>query len=161
MLYYTGVGARATPDPVLQLMQQIAEALMRIEHVLRSGGAEGADSAFERGAGLNSEIFYANQATNEAMAIAAQFHPNWNVMGAYAKKLHGRNAFQVLGIHLNDPSEFLICWTPDGCTTDANRSRQTGGTGTAISIASAYGVPVHNLAQPTHLYEWQKWLGQV
>lgn len=160
-MYYTGVGSRATPTTILQLMQQIAGALMRAGYILRSGGAEGADSAFALGAELNSEIFYANQATTEAMAIAAQFHPNWAACSPFVRRLHGRNAFQVLGIHLNDQSEFLICWTSDECVRHSERNRATGGTGTAISIASSYGVPVHNLANTRSCHNWQRWLEQV
>ncbi len=160
-MYYTGVWSRATPATILQLMQQIAVALMHAGYTLRSGGAVGADSAFARGAGLNSEIFYANQATPEAIAIAAQLHPNWGACTPFVRRLHGRNAFQVLGMNLNDQSEFLICWTPDGCVRHSERSGTTGGTGTAISIASTYGVPVHNLEDTRSRHDWQKWLEQV
>ena len=42
-------------------------------------------------------------------------------------------------------------WTPDGCITHAERQYATGGTGTAISIASHYDVEVFNLAREDHL----------
>jgi hypothetical protein len=48
---YTGIGARRTPSDVLDLMHSLA---MRLSGgwVLRSGGADGADRAFEEGAAI-------------------------------------------------------------------------------------------------------------
>ena len=40
---------------------------------------------------------------------------------------------------------YVICWTPDGCESHLTRSIKTGGTGTAIAIASTNGIPVFNL----------------
>lgn len=165
---YTGIGARKTPSHILKLMEDTARKLCTLGWTLRSGGARGADTAFERGVDLalanppvdgdvtyskygTKEIFYANDATEEAMAIAKQYHPAWNRMGAYVKKLHGRNAFQVLGRNLKSPSRYLICWTPDGCTSHEQRTIKTGGTGTAISIASANKIEVINMAIPAEL----------
>ena len=150
MKYYTGVGSRKAPRDILMLMRGVAAVLRAKGFVLRSGGADGADKAFESGAGSSKDIFYAKDATPAAMEIAEKFHPAWDRCGEYARKLHGRNSFQVLGPGLNDPSNFLICWTPDGCIDHATRTIQTGGTGTAISIASENGVQVFNLAVPAH-----------
>lgn len=50
MKYYTGVGSRETPEPILKLMYQIAEKLGNEGWCVRSGGADGADSAFLQGA---------------------------------------------------------------------------------------------------------------
>ena len=153
---YTGVGARKTPNDVLSLMYRIAIKMQHVKYTLRSGGADGADKAFEQGTSIK-EIYYANDCTPEAMAISALYHPAWHKCGEYAKKLHGRNAFQVLGRQLNNPSDVLICWTPDACKTHAQRSWNTGGTGTAISIADAYKVPVVNLAHPEDFKLWDTW----
>ena len=55
--FYAGIGARATPPPILSLMTRAAFALCKRGYVLRSGHAIGADSAFERGAGSAAQIF--------------------------------------------------------------------------------------------------------
>lgn len=153
MKYYTGVGSRNTPRDILQLMGDIAHKLAVRNFILRSGGAKGADKAFEYGAGplAVKHIYYADQANDAAMAIAKQFHPAWNRCNDYARKLHGRNAFQVLGDNLNEPSNFLICWTSDGCISHSTRTIKTSGTGTAISIAEAYNIPIFNLQREDHL----------
>jgi len=148
MKYYTGVGSRKTPKEILSLIKDIATQLALKDFTLRSGGAVGADNAFERGCKLgkgSKEIYKAEDCTPEAMKLASQFHPAWNRCTNYAKQLHGRNAFQVLGKDLSISSKFLICWTPDGCISHQDRSIKTGGTGTAISIADHYKIPIYNL----------------
>lgn len=158
--YYTGVGSRKTPESIKNIMTRLAKKLAADGWILRSGGAEGADKAFEAGAGSAKEIFYAADATAAAMLEAARFHPAWDRCSPYAQRLHGRNALQVLGRNLDSPSTFLVCWTPDGCTTHAWRTIETGGTGTAISIADYHEVEVLNLARPEHLERAIKYLAK-
>lgn len=147
MKFYAGIGSRSTPTDILNIFTKTAKWLDGRNYVLRSGGAKGADSAFEYGA-INKQIFYANDATDRALEIASNFHPAWNKCSDYIKKLHGRNTFQILGRDLKTPVDFVICWTPDGCESHEDRSIKTGGTGTAISIASYYNIPVFNFANP-------------
>ena len=148
--FYTGVGSRNTPVEIIATITAIAKRLGDLGWTLRSGGASGADTAFELGASATN-IYRAGDSTVESMAIAARFHPAWHRCSSYARQLHGRNTFQVLGKDLKTPSRFLICWTRDGCISHKTRTIQTGGTGTAISIADHYGVEIFNLACPEHL----------
>lgn len=97
----------------------------------------GADTAFEKGSMGANEIFRASDANAAALHLASLYHPAWNRCSDYAKKLHARNGFQVLGRDLNSPSDFIVCWTKDG--------KASGGTGQAIRIATAYQIPVFNL----------------
>lgn len=48
-MYYAGIGSRETPTFVLEAFKQIGEELAKLGVILRSGGASGADSAFEEG----------------------------------------------------------------------------------------------------------------
>ena len=156
---YTGVGSRKTPTNVLDLMIDIAYYLrICLKLTLRSGGAIGADRAFEKGAGNLKEIYTIKEATEEGRRIASMFHPAWNKCSEFAKDLHGRNSFQVLGKDLKTPSKFLICWTPDGCISHSTRTYITGGTGTAISIADAYNIPIHNLKNEETFNMWTKYV---
>jgi len=158
--FFTGVGSRKTPPAILEIMSSIAKKLSGRGYTLRSGGADGADSAFQRGAGSSSIIFRPEQSNAMAEQLAMEFHPVWERLSPYVRKLHGRNAFQVLGLDLKTPSKCLVCWTPDGCNSHATRSIRTGGTGTAISIADSFGVPVYNLANQLILERWIKWLAK-
>jgi len=147
-LYYAGVGSRETPQNILVLMADLAEQLGALGHTLRSGGAIGADRAFEKGADRGNypkEIFYAKDCTTECMGISKLYHPAWSRLSEYAKQLHGRNVLQILGEDLQTPVEFVVCWTPDGCVDHTTRTIKTGGTGTAISVASERNIPVFNL----------------
>ena len=152
--FYSGIGARATPPEMLSLMTRAAFALLKRGYVLRSGHAIGADSAFERGAGRDAQIFLpvpgwrgsasefhpetlGAELWGRARAIAAAHHPAFAGLSAFVQALHTRNAFQVLGCSLDSPAEFVLCWTADG--------EASGGTGQALRIAATYGVPVYNL----------------
>ena len=176
--WVTMVGSRKTPLETLSLMTAIAYKFVKWGYGFRSGGADGADTASEQGArkaiaeGAPAHlvnIFYAKDATPAAMEIAGTYHPMWNakrkdgslVVSDYARKLHGRNAFQVLGRNLNNPSIGLICWTPDACECHKERTIRTGGTGTAISIADAYEVPIANLKNPATFQKWRKWANDI
>lgn len=81
-----------------------------------------------------------------AMEMVREHHPAWDHLKETVRKLHSRNCYQVLGRTLDCPVMFVICWTPDGAETSKETSRKTGGTGMAIRIASAHGIPVYNLA---------------
>jgi hypothetical protein len=138
--YYAGIGSRKTPTSILETMTKIARLYEANDWKLRSGGAIGADSAFEAGVQDNSnkEIFYAKDATDEALELAASVHPAWHRCNDYVRKLHARNCMQILGKDLNTPVKLVICWTPNG--------ERTGGTGQALRLADKYGIPIVNLA---------------
>jgi hypothetical protein len=55
--YYAGIGSRETPSDVCSQMTELAKQLDAENWILRSGGAKGADSAFENGA-INSVFSY-------------------------------------------------------------------------------------------------------
>ena len=165
MNHYTGIGARATPAPILAIMTSAAAAHARKEYILRSDHAEGADTALEHGArdggaGDTSKIYLPAarwrgshsqlhagaiepQVWREAERIAALHHPAWGRLSPFVKALHTRNVFQILGQDLSSHSRFVICWTADG---DAS-----GGTGQALRIAHSENVPVLNLQRTNHL----------
>lgn len=157
--FYTGIGSRETPEEVLNVMHAIAVSLWRSKWTLRSGGAAGADTAFERGAGPMSVIYLPWRGFNgrwgmvntvdkpslAAYKMASDIHPAWQSLGAGAKAMHARNCHQVLGWTLEEPSQFVVCWTPDGCEDESTRAKSTGGTATAIVLASRRGIPVFNL----------------
>lgn len=153
--YYSGIGSRETPQEVLDEMTYRALWLDLQGYTLRSGGAEGADQAFEKGTkhshiylpwkgfcGNTSHRFPAKPA---AFELASKHHPAWDYLKQGAKALHARNMHQVLGDNLDTPSEFVLCWTPDGAEYSKQTSKKTGGTGGAIRLASSLNIPVVNM----------------
>lgn len=144
----TIVGSRETPVHILEYTKKLTASLQALGVRIRTGDAAGMDAS-ARTTNTLLQVFKADHAQGDsaAHALASKYHPAWQFLkNEYVQNLHARNAYQVLGMSLNSPSDALVCYTPDGCTEHAQRSRKTGGTGTAISIASENGVPVFNLA---------------
>jgi len=157
-IYYTGIGSRETPANVLEQMENIAYLLAKCGYILRSGGAGGADSAFERGcdnAGGLKDIYIPWKNFNNrgwdvdagivpnleaAREIVMRTHPAPHRLSQGAMKLHSRNPYQVLGEGLANPSKFVIAYTEGG--------KLKGGTATAIKLAQEYSIPVFNLGDP-------------
>lgn len=152
MRKYSGVGSRLVPGEVINNMVKIAEHLASHDWLLRSGGADGADLAFEAGCdnvgglkeiylpwqGFNKSASMLYTPTEDAFVLASTIHPAWDKLTYGGKKLHARNCHQVLGLKLDNPVDLLICWTP--------RGKEAGGTATAIKLAKMYKVQIINLA---------------
>ena len=81
--------------------------------------------------------------SQEAMALAEKYHPNWAACKPGARALHGRNMHIISGIKLDKPVEFVICWTADGLAS--------GGAGQAMRYAKGLNIPIINLFH--HNYE--------
>lgn len=151
MKFYGGIGSRETPRDVFERMIAIGRKLAEAGYTLRSGGADGADSAFERGCdevrgskeiflpwkGFNKHSSALCMPSQEAKNIAARIHPVWEQLSHGAKLLHARNIHQILGRNLQEPVEFVICWTMGGGIR--------GGTATAMKLATEHGIQVYNL----------------
>lgn len=148
-IFYAGIGARSTPDYILNDMFELAKFLKERNFCLRSGGAKGADQAFEAGVGFQKEIFIPFENFNgyklsnnvfspnkESFKIAEHFHPNWKSCKEFARYAHARNAHIVLGKNLKTPVKFVCCFTLN--------SDIIGGTGLAIRIANEFKIPVFN-----------------
>ena len=169
--YFTGIGSRETPARVLDLIRDVSKKLVLDGYVLRSGGANGADSAFAYGWGdayqenngvQHAEIYIPWNGFNslwdgnknvklvqdraiirDAHALLKDIHPAFNKLTKGPLALHTRNCFQVLGRTLASPSSFVVCYAK----VDAE-GRTLGGTATAVHLAQQRGIPVRNLYLP-------------
>lgn len=150
MKSYAGIGSRKTPPDVMISMTQAAANLEIMGLKLRSGSADGADIAFEIGVrrsgmkdiylpwkGFNNSKSSLYHISPEALAMAEEYHPGWHNLSQGVQKLMARNCYQVLGEELDDPSLFILCWTPNGSGS--------GGTGQAIRIARDFDIPVFDM----------------
>jgi len=158
MKVYTGIGSRETPGPILALMGRISARMDRLGLTLRSGGADGADSAFEE-CSTRKEIFLPYNGFNGrhhdgvsyfdyllcpgrelAQESVEQFHPAPSRLFDKGRKLMARNAMQVLGRDCKSPTDVVVCWTKNG--------KDVGGTSQAIRIARFHNISVLNLGNP-------------
>lgn len=156
---YAGIGSRRTPFEVLIVMQQLAQVAALNQWTLRSGAAPGADSAFESGCDAVSgekEIFLPwakfnkhpssfHYPTPASHKLASEIHARYSTLSFAGRSLIARNMQQILGQNLDQPVRCVICWTPDGCETIEAYGSRTGGTGSAIALASSLDIPVFNL----------------
>lgn len=159
MKYFTGVGSRKTDEEGCELLISASKYLASQEYILRSGGAEGADVACEKGCdlvqgvkeiyipwkGFNKSNSILVGSCNKAQDIASKLHPAWEKCSKWARVLHGRNCYQVLGKTLDKPSDLLICYT------DGN-----GGTRTALKLAEEYNIPIYNFTVYDDIIKFEK-----
>jgi hypothetical protein len=177
MKYYTLIGSRKTPENILELLKKLATKLDRKGWTVRSGGANGADNCADHVEnkevylpwdGFNGHykdcklgyIVYSDlQRKHEASAHASLHHKYWNTTKKEAvKHLHRRNMFQVLGRTLNKKSSFVLVWAePD---SERGEGHVRGGTGSAVSLALSFDIPVFNLYYQDVQDKMKKFIGE-
>lgn len=162
--YYTGIGSRETPPEFLTLMVSIGKYLAQRGWTLRSGGADGADKAFEQGcdeAGGSKEIylpwkdFNGNKSDlylkspklspvkSKAFDLASKYHPVWDSLNYGARCLMARNGMQILGSDLETPTSFVVCYNLGGF--------KHGGTSQALRIALDRKIHIFRLTEDNEL----------
>lgn len=175
-LAYAGIGSRETPADILHVMRLIGEGLFQQGWILRSGGAKGADSAFEAGV----DFALANTLTNgshhyhpkeiylpwkgfnnsdselhpqnlpfsaEEIQLSRRMHPGWHRCGAAARKMHQRNLRQILG-HPAVNGDFVQAVKFVVCWTEGGKL--IGGTAQALRIAQSCDIPIINFGNTTN-----------
>lgn len=149
--YYTGIGSRNCPEWAYDVAFELGRRLAGYGYILRSGGAEGMDSAFENGCNYGKgkkEIylpwknFNENKSklyelTDDGFILAEALHPAWHKLKSSVKRLMVRNTYQVSGANLDSPSNFIICYTP----------WHKGGTLQALRLAKELDIRVFNLIE--------------
>lgn len=177
MKYFAGIGSRKIidyPQAEIERFELAILECMNHNYSLRSGGALGCDRISENISKLFDNHKYAEiyrtdsdkikksdwiypsaKSFNEAHYYIEEnnLHPYINTMKDYSRLLHCRNVFQILGADLNTLSKFVVCWTPDGAESFKQCTKDTGGTGTAIKIASINDIPVFNIRNENRLNE--------
>lgn len=168
---YAGIGARATPPEVLDVMTALASRMEADDWRLRSGGASGADSAFEAGVSdpAHKAIYLPGSRFNQrsadmpgvydstsqpgwqkALDTVAEYHPAPDRLSPFARNLMARNAMQIMGPRLDTPADLVVAYTPGGAVI--------GGTGQALRMAGNIGIPVRNLGDPAVLAAVRRYL---
>lgn len=188
MKYYTGVGSRETPGAVIDLMQAAAYKLARMGWTFRSGGADGADTAFEEGWWKHrseQDVCYdANDAEIYIPWDGFNGHTRGNFAGCNTvlddlpKHLVAQAAAMAEAIHpawdrlkqgaqkLHTRNCFQVLGkdlaTPSkfviAYATLDKHGEPKGGTRTAIKLAEKHDVRVFNLYNEEHFNLIEEWL---
>jgi hypothetical protein len=160
--YYTGIGSRRTPTHILLEMTRVARVLSDATFTLRSGGAVGADQAFQNGSNYNANIYLPqdldlNSEESQLCYELLQPHLPFNLRACkpYTQQLLLRNMQQLFGVvsHGEPASRFVICYTP----TKNYTSFEAGGTRYAVLVALYYDIPVINMLD----VDWKQQLKSV
>ena len=153
LLSYAGIGSRKIPKNVLIAFGALGKSLAELGFTLNSGGADGADLAFEKGCdaangsknifipwpGFNGSKSKLTSIPAGAYEEAAAFRRNFDSFSSPVKKLLARDSIQVLGQDLITPVSFVACYAEKNKNGAAK-----GGTSMAISIAQSRGIKVIN-----------------
>lgn len=188
MKFYTGVGSRETPSDIIQLMERIGFALASQGWTLRSGGAVGADQAFERG-------MFEHVGHDQPYGwTPAEIYLPW--LGYEDHFLNTHGGLNILPSQTTLANEVIAegmamgihpAW--EACKQGARRmhirnvfqvlgrnldqpskmliawtkldrlGNPKGGTATAINLALENGIEVFNLNKPEHFERISKWIG--
>lgn len=183
---YCGIGSRDTPEWVRSFMRSTAGILFAKGWVLRSGGADGADLAFEHGLNREhsrgqvnrrlddakeiylpwpgflsskSELHPKNYPfTQEEINVSAHFHPAWHNCSDAAKALHTRNMRQMVGLRaIHGGEQIPVKFVV--CWTEGGKIK--GGTGQALRIAEYLKIPVINFGRASNEQELIKILREL
>jgi len=158
-MIYAGIGARSLPEGVYEEIVEVGAGLAARDWTLRSGAADGADAAFEEGNDLfvgKKEIylpwegFNGNSSTmfdppKRAYDIAVQHHPAWHRLTMPQRRFMARNTQQALGEFVFEPCDMVVCYTKDGCEDGTMTTKNTGGTGMCLRLATHFNIPIFNL----------------
>lgn len=157
---YTGLGDPKTPSEVLEQMTRIATRLQEEGFTLRTNGdQQGAEGAFEKGAGDKIELHLAwrnfnkrnskiNRVSDEAVSVVKSFIPAHNSLKESVLRIIGSKVHAIMGEELKTPTKFFVCWSPDGAETGDAVTPKTGYMGIPIKVASSMRLPVFNLKNP-------------
>ena len=175
---YAGVGSRRTPPDMLRAMSDIAQTLGEAGVALSTGGADGADKAFETGAlrteapitvhtpwpGYNgyrpgrdpeTDIDIVHPTSTKTLQrhtyadLAREHHPYWNRCSRGARALFLRNV-SILAGALDDDGENLPVRAVIAWTPNGLPvGREAGGTGHTLRTAASLDIPCINLSPRT------------
>jgi len=171
--FFTGVGSRKTPEDKCFLLKNLSEELVKLEYVLRSGHAAGADRACEEGANGKAHIYlpwnkYGTKPYREDKGalvnghsfifhmehwpehvkiikeVCKSFELDFNGMREGIQKLLFRNVFQVLGHRrVAKGGKSIASFIQSDIVICYHEN--TGGTRYATEIAKKFKVPILNV----------------
>ena len=150
-MFYAGIGSRETPQFYLNQMINIGRICGKRGLVLRSGGARGADQAFEKGCDMEKghkmiwratwgELIKEEEWAKELASTVCWEYPLKD-MRSRTRNLIIRNMYQIFGERNTTPVDFCIYYNLD----DPMIKGSKGGTRYAVRVAKQSNIPCFNL----------------
>ena len=175
---YAGVGSRRTPPEILDAMADIAQTLGDAGTALSTGGADGADKAFETGAlrtdatitvhtpwpgyngyrpgrdpETNIDVVHPNSAESVQgrtyAELAREHHPYWSRCSRGARALFVRNVSILAGALGGDGGTLPVRAVIAYTPNGLPVGREAGGTGHTLRTAASLDIPCLNLSRRT------------
>lgn len=138
--YVTGIGSRKTPPNAIDQLEELGALVRRLGGVIRSGDAEGADRAWQRGHG-SAELYLPREGWVSCFRpVAEMLHPNPEALRGYSMQLICRNIAMLTPPNGAVPSDACIGWCQRG-----RDGRPRGGTAFTMRAARHFGIPVLEL----------------
>lgn len=181
--FYAGIGSRETPPYILVLMEEIAAKLYsQYNLILRSGGAGGADQAFQRG------VEQCNRYRGMEIYIPWE---GFSDLKSNDILIHALSSNEIICVQnkqiLKESEEIVAKFHPywNNLKQGARRlmarntfqvlgsdlktyskfviawtkdGKDTGGTGQALRIANFYGIKIENLYNKKTFDKWSEWV---
>ena len=154
---YVGTGNRDAPESVLKQMHELANQLSQFGYILRSGGLDGPDLAFEAGSkdtelhlpwkDFNQRKAYSYFNSQENKVLAKMFQPTFDGLKPAIQAFLCKNVRCIMGKDLKSPVRFMVLWSNDGAEHSKDIVQATGQMTHLIKIASAMKIPVFNLGR--------------
>lgn len=136
MKYYTGVGSRSTPKDIMQLMSSLAYKLAGEGYILRSGAAQGADTAFEDGC----KEYWLDSSMNMCPTLAQIYIP-WSSFATPEE--YYKDWYRVLDRMPNNAKAYEIASQTHPAWNRCSRGAK------ALHARNVYQVLGNNLASPS------------
>lgn len=163
MRYYAGTGDREVPANIREMLTGYAKKLDSLGYILRTGGGEGCDEAFEAGAKNKELILPYSRYNNKRKGFIYTRTPgsynslkllrcrSWRIR-SYIIPLFERVYFELMGINNEPVSEFLLCYVTN---------TQHGCGGHAVRIAKFGRIPVFNIAHEEDIARFDTFLSRL
>lgn len=161
MQYYTVAGSRKTPVAVLETMRQVAKALDYSGYVLRTCASHGpgliAYGASQEATGLgqrwvpwlgfDGHFESIHLPDREHFRLAQALRNDWHILPNATQAMKACNVAELLGVGLDQPSRFLLCYSACAAQSPQELTRHSGATGELIRLADYLEIPVVNFAR--------------
>lgn len=165
-------GNKDAPPEILNKIKELVTFLSEAGLTIRTGCDGAVELAADDAATLKRERILpwrdfaekeSKMTWNEerAFVVAKMHHPTYDTMKKGVQHILGKNARLVLGDKMKSPARFILIWTEDGAEHATQKTSKTGLTGHIIAIASASGVPIYNLGNPTAEQRLRDYVAQI